>query len=55
MTTTQKEKVKSVRPPRKDILMLDPKLINIIPDFNDRVDYGDMDELVESIRENGIL
>ena len=58
MTTTKSKsepalEILDVR--RKDLLMLDPRLINVIPDFNDRVDYGDMNELVESIRENGIL
>jgi ParB family chromosome partitioning protein len=39
---------------RKDIYYVDARLLNVVPDFNVRQDYGDMDELVESIRENGV-
>ena len=39
---------------RKDIYYVDARLLNVVPDFNVRQDYGDMEELVESIRENGV-
>jgi len=44
-----------VRPiTRKDLLMLDPALIIADESFNVRQDYGDIDELKNSIIENGV-
>ncbi|MCK9415752.1 ParB/RepB/Spo0J family partition protein [Candidatus Dojkabacteria bacterium] len=39
---------------RKDILLVDPKILKIEEGFNTRVDYGDIDELMNSIIENGV-
>jgi ParB/RepB/Spo0J family partition protein len=39
---------------RSDIFYIDPKLIKAESGFNTRIDYGDMDELVSSIIENGV-
>jgi len=38
----------------KDLFSIDSRELTIIEEFNARVDYGDMDSLVESIRENGV-
>lgn len=40
---------------RDDYFKLDPRQIEIEEGFNKREDYGDMHELVESIRANGVL
>lgn len=39
---------------RTDLFKLDPRSINVVEGFNVRQDYGNMDALVESIRENGV-
>ncbi len=39
---------------RKDVLYVDPKLLVIEVGFNTRVDYGDIEELKNSIVENGV-
>lgn len=39
---------------RSDIFFIDPSLLRIEPDFNTRIDYGDIDELKRSIIENGV-
>jgi ParB family chromosome partitioning protein len=38
---------------RRDILWIDPRNIYVVDGFNSRVDF-DLDELVDSIRENGV-
>ena len=39
---------------RSDLLQIDPRQIQIEENFNTRVDYGDLDELMNSIIENGV-
>lgn len=39
---------------KKDILMVDPRLLRIEEGFNTRIDYGEIEELVNSIIENGV-
>ena len=39
---------------KKDIRLIDPRLLKVEPDFNTRFDYGDLDELKQSIIENGV-
>jgi ParB/RepB/Spo0J family partition protein len=39
---------------RKDLLLIDPDLIKIESGFNTRLDYGDIEELKNSIIENGV-
>ena len=39
---------------RKDILYIDPRQIKIEEGFNTRTDYGNIDELMNSIIENGV-
>lgn len=36
------------------VLMLDPRYVEVEEGFNPRTDYGDMEELMERIRENGV-
>jgi ParB/RepB/Spo0J family partition protein len=40
---------------KKDIFLVDPRLLKIEEGFNTRVDYGDIDELMNSIIENGVM
>lgn len=40
---------------KKDILLVDPRLLRIEEGFNTRVDFGDIDELSSSIVENGVI
>ena len=40
---------------KSDIYRIDPRNIVVQPGFNSRVDFGDIDELAEQIRENGVL
>ena len=37
------------------VYAIDPSLIDVMPGFNARVDFGDIDELAEQIRENGLM
>ncbi len=39
---------------RKDLWYIDPRLLSIEEGFNTRTDYGDIDELKDSIIENGV-
>lgn len=39
---------------KKDLLLIDPRLLKIEQGFNTRFDYGDIDELKNSIIENGV-
>jgi len=39
---------------KKDIRLIDPRLLKVEPDFNTRFDYGDLNELKNSIIENGV-
>lgn len=39
---------------KKDILLVDPRMLKVEEGFNTRMDYGDIDELVASIIENGV-
>lgn len=39
---------------KKDLLLLDPRILVIEQGFNTRIDYGDIDELKDSIIENGV-
>lgn len=39
---------------RSDILHLDARAINVVEGFNVRQDYGDIQELANSIKENGV-
>lgn len=39
---------------KKDVLLVDPRMIRIEPGFNTRIDFGNMDELEASIIENGV-
>jgi ParB/RepB/Spo0J family partition protein len=39
---------------KKDLLLIDPRLLRIEEGFNTRFDYGDIDELKSSIIENGV-
>jgi len=58
MATKTQQKVETVEEllatKRTDLFWLDPRVIKVMEGFNDRIDYGNMDELVQSIRENGI-
>lgn len=38
----------------RDLYMIDPRIIQVKDGFNVRIDYGNIDELKESIRENGL-
>lgn len=40
---------------RKDIFHIDPRLLSTEPGFNTRIDYGDIDELKNSIIQNGVI
>ena len=42
------------RPPRKDVLYLKIDQIEVEEGFNVRIDYGNIDELAASIKENGV-
>ena len=46
--------LKAVALSRRDTFTIDPKLIEDIPGLNERTDYGDMDPLKNSIREDGV-
>lgn len=37
------------------VYAIDPSLIDVMPGFNARRDFGDIDELAEQIRENGLM
>jgi ParB family chromosome partitioning protein len=39
---------------RKDLYMIDPRAISVDESFNIREDYGDIEELAESILQNGV-
>lgn len=39
---------------KKDILLIDPRMLKIEDGFNTRIDYGNIDELMNSIIENGV-
>lgn len=52
MQTNNEELNKSVR---SDIYKIDPKSIVVIDGFNSRTDFGDLDELAEQIRQQGML
>lgn len=56
-TATEKKSVnlREISEGRKDILLIDPRKIQMKEGFNIREDYGDMKELENSIRENGVL
>lgn len=47
--------LKEVSNGRKDIFLIDPRLISVKQGFNVREDFGDIDELKLSIKENGVL
>ena len=49
MEQTYNKKTKS------DLYKIDPRAIVIMDGFNSRCDFGDLDELAQSIKENGIL
>lgn len=40
---------------KSDIYRIDPRNIVVQPDFNSRVDFGDIDELAEQIKAQGVL
>ena len=40
---------------KTDLYKIDPRAIVIMDGFNSRCDFGDLDELAQSIKENGIL
>ncbi len=44
-----------VKPKKKDVYSISPDNIIVEKGFNPREDYGDMDHLIKSIRENGVL
>jgi len=46
--------VEIVKTKRSDVSYIDPKIIMIVADFNTRMDYGDLNELKNSIVENGV-
>jgi ParB/RepB/Spo0J family partition protein len=50
----EKETTADGRPPRKDVFFLTLDQIKIEEGFNVRQDYGDINELAESIKENGV-
>lgn len=51
----KKESVKKERPKRGgEIYMIEFESVGVKPNFNKRIDYGDIDELAQSIHENGI-
>lgn len=57
MTTTakNKKKGKKERPKRgHDTFMIEFENVGIKPNFNKRIDYGDIEELAQSIKENGV-
>lgn len=37
------------------VYAIDPSLIDVMPGFNARVDFGNIDELAEQIKENGLM
>ena len=39
---------------RKDLFIVDFSEVTLVDGFNVRYDYGDIDSLAESIRENGV-
>jgi ParB family chromosome partitioning protein len=55
-TTAKKEKKKKYERPKRgnDTFMIDFENVGIKPNFNERIDYGDIEELAQSIQENGI-
>lgn len=55
MTTAAKKTEKKERPQRSgEILLIDLEQVGVKPNFNARIDYGDINELARSIKENGI-
>jgi len=40
---------------KRDIFLVDPRLLKVEEGFNTRVDYGDIEELMHSIIENGVM
>lgn len=40
---------------RSDIFHIDPEVIEVEPDWNERTDFSGEDEMVESIKENGVI
>jgi len=51
-TTTEESLINPTQ--RRDVLYLDPRILKVEEDFNTRIDYGDIDELKNSIIENGV-
>lgn len=41
-------------PKKSEVLLIDPRTIDIEKGFNTRIEYGDLDELMNSIIENGV-
>lgn len=55
MTTAKNKKGKKERPQRGgEILLIHLDNVGVKPNFNLRIDYGDIDELARSIKENGV-
>lgn len=55
MTTAKNKKGKKERPKRGgEILLIHLDNVGVKPNFNLRIDYGDIDELARSIKENGV-
>lgn len=55
MTTAKNKKGKKERPKRGgEILLINLNKVGVKPNFNLRIDYGDIDELARSIKENGV-
>ncbi len=51
----KKETAKKERPKRSgEVFMIEFEKIGIKPNFNERIDYGDIEELAQSIQENGV-
>lgn len=50
-----KKETKTLKAGRKDLLMVPVNSLQVKEGFNVRVDYGDVEELKESIKENGVL
>ena len=44
-----------VKPKKKDLFSISPNDIDVEKGFNPRQDYGDMDLLINQVRENGVL
>lgn len=55
MTKQSEQMELDLKTTKKDLLMVSPMNIMIDKDFNTRTDFGEMEELVASIIENGVL